>query len=134
MLTENGRLRYEVTSAGGKPTLFEGTASDDNVTRLRELINDPNLQSAMQHQNQKFKNHGIIAIAPLAGRLIAVEVKNVDGKLQTVAFGGTDVPSYLAGLISFTTDVSNRNLPNVQGNTESLCRPFGVPPGAPRHW
>lgn len=134
VLTEDGRLRFEVSPAGGKPTLFEGTASDDDVTRLRELVNDPTFQSAMQHQNQNFKNHRPITVAPLEGRLIAVEVKNVDGKLQTITFGGTDVPSYLAGLISFATDVSNRNLAKVQGKTESLCMPFGVPPGAPRHW
>lgn len=134
VLTEDGRLRYEV-STGGKPTLFEGTASDDDVTRLRELVNGPNFQSAMQYQNQKVKKHGIIAMAPPSGRLITVEVKNVDGKVQTIAYGGGGVPSSLAGLISFTADVSNRNLPKVEGKTESLCRPFGVPPGAPRpHW
>jgi hypothetical protein len=127
VLTEDGRLRYEVSPVGGKPTLFEGTASDDDVTRLRELVNDANFQSAMQYQNQKFKHHRRIGIVPLGTRVIAVEVKNVDGKLQTVSFAGTDVPSYLAGLISFTTDVSNRNLPNLQGKTEPLCRPFGPP-------
>lgn len=133
VLTEDGRLRYEVSSpAGAKPTLFEGTASDDDVIRLKELVNDPNFQSAMQYQNQKFKNHSIIAMAPPRGRLIAIEVKNADGKLQTLAFGGTGVPSALAGLISFTNDVSHRNLSKVEGQTESLCRPFGVPSGAPR--
>src|SRR5579864_6984631 len=136
VLTEDGRLRYEVSSpAGAQPTLFEGTASDDDVMRLRELVNDPNFQSAMQYQNQKFKNHRRITIAPLEGRLIAVDVKSADGKLQTLVFGGTRVPSALAGLISFTTDVSSRNLSKVEGKTESLCVPFGVPPGAPRpHW
>ena len=124
ILTEDGHLRREVTSISsatgqvGRPDIFEGAASDNDIQRVRSLVTDPAFQNATQ------SNPKGMALAPPPGRIFVAEPV-LSGKKQTVVFvdatGQVPPPGYILGLLSFAQDVRDRKLPRLKG-AKPLCR------------
>jgi len=123
VVNTNGTLRREVTSIemGGitTPQVFAGTASEDDIKRLKELVLAPDFQAAARRNEREFMIQG-------QGQIISVETTVADS-LQTVVFadtkGQTSAPSYLAGFLSFADEVRHRKLSKVKGRVEPMCRP-----------
>jgi hypothetical protein len=123
VLTQDGQLRREVTAIErgqiGRPDVFQGAASEDDVKHVRTLLSESDFRAATRNASA-----GLSMVSP-TGRILAVEA-NLDGKLQSVVFadhtGTTPIPSYLLGVVSFAEDVKSRKLPKIKAKVDSMCR------------
>ncbi len=127
VVTQEGHVRREVWSIDrgqtGRPEVFEGIASQEDMKLVRALASEPDFVTATKHNAP-----GMTMVFP-EGRMLTVEAGSGDTP-RTASFadptGRTALPPYLAGFLSFSEDVKSRNLPKLKGKVETMCRSLSM--------
>ncbi|HTA24171.1 MAG TPA: hypothetical protein VK763_11600 [Terriglobales bacterium] len=121
VITQDGRLRREVIPiVGGRREMFEGSASDADVQRIKKDVTHPDFATAANRVNRQ---PGAM-LSARDGRIVEVEV-NPESEREVVLFvdaeGTKPTPSYLVDLVSFAKEAKDRKLPKLTGKVDSMC-------------
>jgi hypothetical protein len=121
VVTQDARLRREVIPiVAGRREVFEGSASDADVQRIKKAVTQPDFRAAAN----RAKGQPGVMVSARDGRIVEVEA-NPEGEREIVRFvdaeGTKSTPSYLVDLVSFAKEVGSRRLPKLTGKVDSMC-------------